>query len=244
MNGKMSDMLRNLSPVRAAIFLVCVLTVPLYFFMRAGLRANTAMYAGVSCVSHLKQIGLGLEQYAQDYDGALPAVDRPAAGATWKTDIMPYVQSKLAFACPARERNTLDKNGLPISYAVNTTGVGRTTGNRGPFAPSSRLINVNRFANAEEVIAVCEVQNTSSPGFDIDDPFFGPKRHVLFTHYHGLTNVLFVDGHARRFQPIDTAQGSPRQDNHETNMWYIDGAKPLSNNGLRILTAMESSFSQ
>ena len=242
MNGKMSDLLRNLSPVRWAIIIVCILTVPLYYFMRAGLRANQAMYAGITCVMQLKNVGRGMSQYAQDNDGMLPAVNRPAVGATWKTDIMPYVQFKPAFACPAREWSTLDKNGLPISYAVNTAGVGRTTGNRGPFAPSSKPINVNRFANAAQVIAVCEVQNTSSPGFDIDDPFFGPKRQVLFAAYHGLTNVLYLDGHANSLLPHETAHGSARYDLRPTNMWYIDGAKPLSANGAQILAATEAAF--
>jgi prepilin-type processing-associated H-X9-DG protein len=236
MNGKMSDMLRNLSPVRWAIIIVCILTVPLYFFMRAGLRANTAMYAGVSCAYKLKNVGRGMSQYAQDNDGMLPAVNRPELGATWKTDIMPYLQFRLAFSCPSRGSITNDNNGLPIGYAVNTAGVGRATGNRGPFAPSRKPINVNRFPNTAQVIAVCEVQNTSSPGFDIDDPFFGPKRQVLFAAYHGQTNVLYLDGHAKSLLPHETAHGSARYDLRPTNMWYIDGAKPLSANGAQILT--------
>lgn len=55
-----------------------------------------------SCLSNLKQIGLGVMQYVQDYDEAFPyhawrytdSVDRPSWNAwTWKESIEPYVKN-------------------------------------------------------------------------------------------------------------------------------------------------------
>ena len=190
----------------------------------------------------MKQLGLGILQYAQDYDGKLPTVNYPGTGATWKTEIMPYVKSEAMFKCRSRKDDTKGKDGLPISYAVNTTGVGRVKGNRGPFAPSAKPIDLNHFSNAAQVIALCEVTRTTSPGFDIDDPFFGPSRQVLYDGHDSSSNFLFLDGHAKVFRPLDTAHGAITAGAEETTMWYVDGSKPLSNNGLRILSATEIAF--
>jgi prepilin-type processing-associated H-X9-DG protein len=181
-------------------------------------------------------------QYSQDSDGMLPAVDCPARRATWKTDLMPYTKAKAVFLCPARKDDTAGPDGFPISYAVNTAGVGRATGNRGPFAPSSRPVDNDHVTGASQVIAFCEVQKTASPGFDIDDPFFGPRRQVLFAGHRRKSNFLFLDGHARTLPPAQTIAGTAEDGSPTLNLWYLDGAKPLSANGQQILSATDRAF--
>lgn len=226
---------------RHMILDLCVLGIVGFFFYSLFSRTITRD-PQLDCMVHLKQIGLGMALYAQDNDGMLPRVDRPASGATWKTDIMPYIKSREVFACPARKLSAADRNGLPISYAVNTAGVGRTDGKRGPFAPSRKPVNIDHIANASQVIAICEVQKTSSPGFDIDDPFFGPRRQVLYAAGDGLSNVVFLDGHAKRIKPLDTAHGQVDEGGKLTNMWYLDGSQALSENGKRILATTKDAF--
>jgi len=194
------------------------------------------------CHGNMKQLMLGILQYAQDYDGKLPAVNRDEASVTWKTEIMPYVKSESVFMCRSRKDDIKGKDGLSISYAVNTTGVGRTDGKRGPFAPSTKTINLNHFSNAAQIIAFCEVTRTTSPGFDVDDPFFGPSRQVLYAGHEGWSSFAFLDGHVKSIAPLDTAHGAVTNGASETTMWYIDGSKPLSNNGLRILSSTENAF--
>jgi prepilin-type N-terminal cleavage/methylation domain-containing protein/prepilin-type processing-associated H-X9-DG protein len=64
-----------------------------------------------SCQSNLKQIGLGLMQYAQDFDGWTPG--SIVANRAWPSVIYPYVKSGQLFACPSGEREkTARKNVL------------------------------------------------------------------------------------------------------------------------------------
>jgi len=52
-----------------------------------------------SCQSNLKQIGLGIKQYVQDYDEKYPLVNSGQQG--WMDIIMPYLRSTQTFQCPS-----------------------------------------------------------------------------------------------------------------------------------------------
>jgi prepilin-type N-terminal cleavage/methylation domain-containing protein/prepilin-type processing-associated H-X9-DG protein len=58
-----------------------------------------------SCQSNLKQLGLGIMQYAQDYDERYPGNggwNLPTGeNATWDLKIQPYVKSTQLLACPS-----------------------------------------------------------------------------------------------------------------------------------------------
>jgi prepilin-type processing-associated H-X9-DG protein/prepilin-type N-terminal cleavage/methylation domain-containing protein len=57
-----------------------------------------------TCQSNLKQIGLGLMQYVQDYNNAMPDAedgdDATALEATWMDKVQPYVKNEQIFTCP------------------------------------------------------------------------------------------------------------------------------------------------
>lgn len=57
----------------------------------------------ISCISNMKQIGLALRMYAQDYDEFYPhlRLGPGDAGANWRTAIYPYVKSIGVFGCPS-----------------------------------------------------------------------------------------------------------------------------------------------
>lgn len=71
-----------------------------------------------SCASNMKQIGLGMMQYTQDYDEKLPLFSlsgqgyggfqgyNGADGARWADVIFPYVKSTQVFDCPSGTKNT------------------------------------------------------------------------------------------------------------------------------------------
>ncbi len=46
------------------------------------------------CMSNLKQIGLGMQGYAEDHTETLPS------SATWRSDVFPYVKNHALFTCP------------------------------------------------------------------------------------------------------------------------------------------------
>lgn len=83
-------------------------------FARARENARRA-----SCQSNLKQMGLGIAQYVQDYDERLLPTQDPALG-TFVTVLQPYIKSKQIFICPSGPDNVTrtkqDSNGAPIDF--------------------------------------------------------------------------------------------------------------------------------
>ncbi|RYX85174.1 DUF1559 domain-containing protein [bacterium] len=111
------------------IAIIAILAAILFpVFARARENARRA-----SCQSNLKQIGLGIMQYIQDYDEKYPitgdiGATSPVKGGyqvngyndpswnygTWRYIIQPYVKSVQLFVCPS----TKSTRGMGISYDV------------------------------------------------------------------------------------------------------------------------------
>ena len=99
------------------IAIIAILAAILFpVFARARENARRA-----SCQSNLKQIGLGIVQYAQDYDGWTPASGVYAAATggnviSWPTLMQPYIKSEQVFVCPSGETSFgLKKDTMPAS---------------------------------------------------------------------------------------------------------------------------------
>lgn len=125
--------------VIAIIAILAAILFPVFARARENARRS-------SCASNLKQIGLGLLQYTQDYDERLPMVDpyddSPAGGPNlcytrgpndvfsdgywargglcqvWANLVMPYVKSTQIFDCPSRNK-TYTTNNPPTAYGMN-----------------------------------------------------------------------------------------------------------------------------
>ena len=65
-----------------------------------------------SCLSNLKQQGIAIRMYAQDYDETLPP------SKEWMDKLDPYVNNEKAFHCPSA-RNANSDNSKPTGYAMN-----------------------------------------------------------------------------------------------------------------------------
>src|SRR3712207_1528949 len=77
------------------IAIIAILAAILFpVFARARENARRA-----SCQSNLKQIGLGIMQYAQDYDETMVPVTNGAG--RWHDHVQPYVKSTQLFRCPS-----------------------------------------------------------------------------------------------------------------------------------------------
>ena len=112
--------------VIAIIAILAAILFPVFARARENARRT-------SCASNLKQIGLGIIQYAQDFDGymppaTLPQSDSSSGGCTtgtpvysWPTLMFAYVKSEQVFVCPSGEET-------PVSKAdLLTFGTGPTT---------------------------------------------------------------------------------------------------------------------
>lgn len=63
-----------------------------------------------SCMSNLKQIGLGMLMYAQDHDEDLPPADN------WRKPVLDYLRNEQVFLCPADAQQGA---GIGLSYFYN-----------------------------------------------------------------------------------------------------------------------------
>jgi prepilin-type N-terminal cleavage/methylation domain-containing protein len=79
-----------------------------------------------SCQSNLKQIGLGIMQYTQDYDERYPSglaspLSPDRRGIGWAGATYPYIKSTQIFVCPSAANVVAPTaaGAVPISYAIN-----------------------------------------------------------------------------------------------------------------------------
>jgi prepilin-type N-terminal cleavage/methylation domain-containing protein/prepilin-type processing-associated H-X9-DG protein len=105
------------------IAIIAILAAILFpVFARARESARRA-----SCLSNLKQIGLGMIMYTEDYDEHVPPIDINAAADTnannpygWADAIQPYLKSTQIFQCPSEQWGT-KYNGDPSHYGSGYT---------------------------------------------------------------------------------------------------------------------------
>jgi prepilin-type N-terminal cleavage/methylation domain-containing protein/prepilin-type processing-associated H-X9-DG protein len=126
--------------VIAIIALLAAILFPV--FARARESARRA-----SCQSNLKQLGLGIAQYVQDYDESYPVgySGPDYSGVGWAEKIYPYVKNVQVYVCPDEQRSfTLDFATGPStqeSYGLNANLVNPA----GDFntAPKPKMSNLN-----------------------------------------------------------------------------------------------------
>lgn len=88
--------------VIAIIAILAAILFPVFSRARENARRS-------SCQSNLKQIGLGMAQYVQDYDERYPRVGGKNAfnyySPSWRIAVFPYVKSTQIYVCPSNTDN-------------------------------------------------------------------------------------------------------------------------------------------
>lgn len=156
--------------VIAIIAILAAILFPVFGRARENARRS-------SCQSNLKQIGLGLLQYMQDYDEITPAAwfavnltgGDGSSNATdrykWMDAIQPYTKSEQIFNCPSHT-TTLPysfRNGVNYgSYAINASYAGNSAFNGvDPTSPTSDYNNGGAAAQVRVTLAsIVEPANT------------------------------------------------------------------------------------
>lgn len=203
--------------VIAIIAILAAILFPVFARARENARRS-------SCQSNLKQIGLGVFQYTQDYDEKYPlsrvgnfAINGTNnAEAPWQAVVQPYVKSIQLFKCPSNTSNVLlsytnagTGDTIPVSYAsvgaYNSTDDknwgGQTIMGGNDHSNAPKGLSLAAVASSSQTIMVAEKSDKAST-----EPEFWPYAdHFHFTKHLGMTNFLFADGHVKSMKLIATA---------------------------------------
>ncbi len=204
--------------VIAIIAILAAILFPVFARARENARRS-------SCQSNLKQIGLGILQYNQDYDERFPLarVNQVQVGnavldnVPWHFVIQPYVKSFQLFKCPSNTSTGFQNNSnnlVPISYVCSGTGHSSGVANFGGVRPMN-------LSNEGGGLALAQLQSSSQvilvgENATRNEPEFWSTPDLNFQAHLGMTNFLFCDGHVKSMKPIAT--GTP------VNLWPVDNA--------------------
>jgi prepilin-type N-terminal cleavage/methylation domain-containing protein/prepilin-type processing-associated H-X9-DG protein len=232
--------------VIAIIAILAAILFPVFAQAREKARQAT-------CISNLKQAGLAMLAYSQDYDEMiLPRrTDTRPLSTNWRILVYPYTKSADIFTCPSNpDKNSpaADPGNGPeptqkTSYSCN--GIDWTPpmdwfGGTPPMARAGRNKSMAAVARPAECIMISEqrgVPSTTSPtgkvGFSylvMEYPNFGD---YVWGH-SGMPNYLFADGHVKAMKPTRTAR--------PYNMWVIEEDRRMADNLYAQLQEAENSL--
>lgn len=163
-NAKKGFTLIELLVVIAIIALLAAILFPVFGRARENARRS-------SCQSNLKQIGLGLIQYTQDYDETMPNDKTVGNMLRWSDAIQPYVKSTQIFDCPSAiglsGYSPYAVGGSSGGYSVNGTysifdRVGQTPPiSRVSASPAPRLLRSSQIVQGATTVWVADGLSTS-----------------------------------------------------------------------------------
>ena len=161
--------------VIAIIAILAAILFPVFARARENARKST-------CQSNLKQLGLGLQQYMQDYDETCHQHRNPASTYGWMALLQPYVKNTGIFLCPSQSR--------AVSRVGAATNVGTHYGwNWRELGSDTWGRTMAQITKPAETIAY-----TDSVSYVVSwyEYFYYPENK----HMDG-TNVAYVDGHVK-----------------------------------------------
>jgi prepilin-type N-terminal cleavage/methylation domain-containing protein/prepilin-type processing-associated H-X9-DG protein len=133
--------------VIAIIAILAAILFPVFAKVREKARQT-------ACASNMKQLGLALVQYVQDYDEFNPPGANQYGGACgWAEQIYPYVKSTAVFKCPDEAMST-----AVVSYGYNENFVK----NSYPTVTGPVAQPLSQFNSPSQTIALFEVTGNGS----------------------------------------------------------------------------------
>jgi prepilin-type N-terminal cleavage/methylation domain-containing protein/prepilin-type processing-associated H-X9-DG protein len=137
MKNRIGFTLIELLVVIAIIAILAAILFPVFAKAREKARQT-------SCLSNLKQLGLGHMQYYQDNDECFPNGTKTGgnwrtAGIGWAGQIYPYVKSAGVYACPD-DSTSVPAGRNRISYAVNAQLSEKAVTLAGANQPASTIL--------------------------------------------------------------------------------------------------------
>ena len=185
------------------IAIIAILAAILFpVFSRARAKARQA-----SCISNLKQLGLAVDMYAQDYDEYLPPHndnEPPYPPYDWRYDtfiyhLIPYTKNVQITKCPDDAAWVAPPNGTPgtdrwWSYDFNR---GCEYGPQQPGWLSAFEVpagTILMFDGSEEDEGV---ELTDNDSLDRDPSQWNPDNARAYRRHSDGHNILWADGHVK-----------------------------------------------
>ena len=242
-HGFQAFTLIELLVVIAIIAILAAILFPVFARARENARRS-------SCTSNLKQIGLGMLQYNQDYDEKFPlSVVWPGPGAApagipvgWADAIQPYLKSTQIYQCPSESAAPnadpnlagytdyfMNKNagdGAQALPSLNNPTLTILVGDSG--APVGQSINGHSNARIRNNGCATAGDPAGAAPFNRFEPVCGGGPGLAtnlagggIRHLEGA-NYGFADGHAKWFKNINSNASSV----------IYNGATPFTGTGV------------
>ena len=226
---KFAFTLIELLVVIAIIAILAAILFPVFARARENARRS-------SCQSNLKQIGLGIIQYGQDYDEKYPLIETtPVPGPYgWAGATQPYVKSDQIYQCPSELND-------PGSFGIGAAGytdyqynrmLNTTSGSPASGVALSSVAQASQTVMALDGVTSEGRANTAGCGFALFNiaggptfsgsgscPLTGSQGQAALSKGGSLTgpqpyrhlggvNYLFADGHVKWIKTSDRTTGS------------------------------------
>lgn len=151
-----------------------------------------------SCPNNLKQVGLGLLQYAQDNDENLPRlaggkIPRNGQFYGWADALLPYIKTTQLYQCPLQGQNSSGQARLVeyTDYWFNSKAAGLSLAESTKPAISIAIGEGNDGSD----ITNARYNLSALPSAWLNDQNSPSYRHS------GQGSYCFLDGHVRAFTP-------------------------------------------
>lgn len=191
--------------VIAIIAILAAILFPVFARARENARKST-------CASNLKQIGLGLMMYVQDYDqmycGRMRGDASGTTRVTWPHLLQPYVKNTKIFVCPSQPNGlwTATHQPNPSLQFRATYGYNLCTLGAGGYGASDTVVAEASLKASAETAAIVDMMGCAcgAKGTNANSSCFGPLNIRTAggsppqpsLHMGGL-NVAFADGHVK-----------------------------------------------
>ncbi len=191
--------------VIAIITILAAILFPVFAQAREKARA-------ISCLSNVRQAGLALAMYVQDYDETTPAI----SNEDWWFVIYPYVKNMQLFFCPDRtdvapgdfppEQLALNPTGRHVGYGYNWGPYGHrgggllgraipATASTPDYIPGTTLAAIVAPADMFAFGDTYDTPRVTMSSEWIVDTWSGGTQTSL--RHSGQFNEAFVDGHSK-----------------------------------------------
>ena len=177
--------------VIAIIALLAAILFPVFARARENARRT-------SCLNNMKQIGLGLMQYTQDYDEKYPvtssnSIDNFSTTTTATSPfqaLYPYTKSRQILVCPSAKPNGATASNA-TSYFLNMTIISFTGVSQASIQETAKRIVIQDFFESRKF-------SYFRPYFDTASGKYVAWLRADYSdlHFDG-GNLMFADGHAK-----------------------------------------------